>query len=336
MAWASSCCRARHGARRIVVGLGGSGTNDGGAGCFAVPGAGSIEGPRPRRPSVGGYLGPDAFDALTSTIAEWSDIDLLAATGCDDSASLGLAARAPSSVRQKGVSPLPARPRIRLGHFCRPRPPPLRPAASTCSLAATAARSRAGRGERRVAGCCHHRRRERVGGADLVLAAVDFAAPRSGGRPGGHREVVFDWQSPRGSMVAWRRRVRLTQPHPRSWRQARSSGLPREHGYRPRRQCRRRPFGTPAQRRRRRMTGPVAPLVRSGPAGWPRRGQPPRPRSGAFGAYHPARDVAYISAPLALFQEPRQDVDHRNTAAKGPHSAAVQRRGDQRPPWRGH
>lgn len=91
------------GARRVVVGLGGSGTNDGGAGLLAALGAG----PRAALGLGGGALGDlddDALPGLTEVRDRLGSVDLVAAT---DVASplLGLQGASAVFAPQKGATP---------------------------------------------------------------------------------------------------------------------------------------------------------------------------------------------------------------------------------------
>ncbi|HNQ07242.1 MAG TPA: glycerate kinase [Tetrasphaera sp.] len=190
------------GARRIVVGLGGSGTNDGGAGMLAALGAGSIE-----DLGRGGLpladLGPDALGALTSTIAEWSDIDLLAATDVD-SPLLGLQGTSAVFGPQKGASPQLAQDlESALGHFADRvrRHLPGRLDLLTGKPLRLDREPGAGAAGGLAYGLLILGAR-RVSGVDLVLAAVDFAALAAAADLVVTGEGCFDWQSLRGKVVA--------------------------------------------------------------------------------------------------------------------------------------
>lgn len=93
----------REGAERIVVGLGGSGTNDGGAGMLASLGAGSAS-----ALARGGLaladLADDALHGLEMLRQRFSGIELLAATDVD-SPLLGFQGASAVYAPQKGASP---------------------------------------------------------------------------------------------------------------------------------------------------------------------------------------------------------------------------------------
>lgn len=91
------------GAERVVVGLGGSGTNDGGAGMLAALGAGQS----PLLGAGGGSLGlltDDALVSLPDVRRRLSSIDLVAATDVE-SPLLGLKGASAVFAAQKGATP---------------------------------------------------------------------------------------------------------------------------------------------------------------------------------------------------------------------------------------
>lgn len=104
------------GARRIVVGLGGSGTNDGGAGMLAALGVGSVD-----DLGRGGVrladVSADALGGLATVREHWADINIIAATDVDNPL-LGLKGASAVFGPQKGASPQRAQElENALGHF---------------------------------------------------------------------------------------------------------------------------------------------------------------------------------------------------------------------------
>lgn len=94
----------RAGARRVVVGLGGSSTNDGGAGMLV--GAG-LDAPPGRLDAGGGALaglGPGDLAGLRALRAAWADVELVAATDVDVPL-LGLQGASAGFAPQKGATP---------------------------------------------------------------------------------------------------------------------------------------------------------------------------------------------------------------------------------------
>ncbi|MDC7122519.1 glycerate kinase [Cellulomonas fimi] len=92
------------GARRVVVGLGGSSTNDGGAGMLVGAGLAATPG---RLDSGGGALagvGADELAGLRALRAAWVDVELVAATDVDVPL-LGLQGASAGFAPQKGASP---------------------------------------------------------------------------------------------------------------------------------------------------------------------------------------------------------------------------------------
>jgi glycerate kinase len=92
------------GARRVVVGLGGSSTNDGGAGMLVGAGLDAA----PGRLDVGGGalagLRPEELGGLRALRAAWADVDLVAATDVDVPL-LGLQGASAGFAPQKGATP---------------------------------------------------------------------------------------------------------------------------------------------------------------------------------------------------------------------------------------
>jgi glycerate kinase len=189
------------GARRIVVGLGGSGTNDAGAGLLAALGVGTRE-----RLGSGGLAleGAQASDlvGLEEARARFRAVDLVVASDVD-SPLLGLKGASAVFAEQKGASPEDAQ-RLEgaLGHFAsvvaRVRPP------ATDLLTGTAIRPEREEGAGAAGGLGYALfvlGARRVSGVEAVLQAVDF------GRLVAEADLVvtgegsFDWQSLRGKVV---------------------------------------------------------------------------------------------------------------------------------------
>ncbi|MFC4614467.1 glycerate kinase [Cellulomonas algicola] len=92
------------GARRVVVGLGGSSTNDGGAGMLVGAGLDAAPG---RLDAGGGALAglrPEELGGLRALRAAWADVDLVAATDVDVPL-LGLQGASAGFAPQKGATP---------------------------------------------------------------------------------------------------------------------------------------------------------------------------------------------------------------------------------------
>lgn len=164
------------GARRIVVGLGGSGTNDAGAGLLAALGVGSRE-----RLAIGGLaLSATTADDLTGldeARARFRSVDLVIASDVD-SPLLGLKGASAVFARQKGATEEQAQAlEGALGHFAsvvaRVRPP------AKDLLTGTAIRPEREPGAGAAGGlgyALHLLGARRVSGIEAVLDAVDFAA----------------------------------------------------------------------------------------------------------------------------------------------------------------
>jgi glycerate kinase len=190
------------GARRIVVGLGGSGTNDGGAGLLAALLAAA--GVRAADRLAGGgeaLLGTVAADlaGLAGVREDWAGIELVAASDVDVPL-LGFHGASAGFAEQKGATPEQAQRLERaLGDFAAaaceaaglpralPRPLAREPGAGAAGGLGFAL---ALLGARRVPGAAAVldavRLRERVAAADLVVTG----------------EGTFDWQSLRGKVVS--------------------------------------------------------------------------------------------------------------------------------------
>jgi glycerate kinase len=186
------------GARRLVVGLGGSGTNDGGAGLLggllAALGAAS-----PDRLTAGGEAlrGTDAAElgALAALREAWADVEIVAATDVDVPL-LGFHGASAGFAEQKGATPEQAqRLELALGDF----------AAAACD-AAGVPRALAREGGAGAAGGLGFGLLllggRRVGGAGAVLDAVGFRARVEAADLVVTGEGSFDWQSLRGKVVS--------------------------------------------------------------------------------------------------------------------------------------
>jgi len=191
----------RSGARRIVLGLGGSGTNDAGAGMLlSLAGAeGLVEDPGRARALLGSGgaalrgIAPRDLGFLRPLRERWRDIELVAATDVD-SPLLGPRGASLGFSPQKGATPRQALElEAALGDLAaavralRPDLPADLPGAGAAGGLGLALV---------LLGAC------RAAGADTVMSAVDFA-----GRVAGHDLVItgegrFDWQSLRGKVVS--------------------------------------------------------------------------------------------------------------------------------------
>lgn len=189
------------GATRIVVGLGGSGTNDAGAGVLAALGVGSRE-----RLGVGG-LALESVEAadlagLGQARARFRSVDLVVASDVD-SPLLGLKGASAVFAAQKGASEEDAqRLENALGHFAslvsRVRPP------ATDLLTGTAIRPEREPGAGAAGGLGYALLllgARRVSGVDSVLEAVRFDRLVAGADLVVTGEGSFDWQSLRGKVV---------------------------------------------------------------------------------------------------------------------------------------
>jgi glycerate kinase len=189
------------GASRIVVGLGGSGTNDAGAGLLAALGVGTHE----RLASGGLALAEvEAGDlrGLDEARARFRTVDLVVASDVD-SPLLGLKGASAVFAEQKGASPEDAQ-RLEgaLSHFAsvvnRVRPP------ATDLLTGTAIRPEREDGAGAAGGMGYGLfllGGRRVSGVDAVLEAVGFGDLVRGVDLVVTGEGSFDWQSLRGKVV---------------------------------------------------------------------------------------------------------------------------------------
>lgn len=189
------------GARRIVVGLGGSGTNDAGAGLLAALGVGSRE-----RLGAGGLplaeVEPTDLVGLESARARFRTVDLVVASDVD-SPLLGLKGASAVFAEQKGASPEDAQ-RLEgaLSHFAsvvnRVRPP------ATDLLTGTPIRPEREDGAGAAGGLGYALfllGARRVSGVEAVLGAVDFDRLAAEADLVVTGEGSFDWQSLRGKVV---------------------------------------------------------------------------------------------------------------------------------------
>jgi glycerate kinase len=190
------------GARRVVVGLGGSGTNDGGAGLLGGLLAGLADhagGSGPERLTQGGgaLRGIDAGElaGLGALRQAWADVEIVAATDVDVPL-LGFHGASAGFAEQKGATPEEAqRLEIALGDF----------ATAACD-AAGVPRAVAREGGAGAAGGLGFGLLllggRRAAGAGAVLDAVRFRARVEAADLVVTGEGTFDWQSLRGKVVS--------------------------------------------------------------------------------------------------------------------------------------
>lgn len=190
------------GAERIVVGLGGSGTNDGGAGMLAALGAGDA----PVLRAGGGALGElddGALPDLTAVAERLSAVDLVAAT---DVASplLGLQGASAVFAAQKGATPQQAQELERaLGRFHEVVSRTM--AAPTDLLTGRPLRLDRAAGAGAAGGLGYALLvigARRVSGVDLVMEAVGLREQIADAALVVTGEGSFDWQSMQGKVVA--------------------------------------------------------------------------------------------------------------------------------------
>ena len=190
------------GATRVVLGLGGSGTNDGGAGMFAALGAGP-----PDALAVGGArlrdLGVDALQGLALVRERLRATEIVLATDVDSSL-LGLQGASAVFAPQKGATPEMAQElESSLGHFSevvRKVLPPGRDLLTGRELRVdrepgAGAAGGLGYGLLLLGG-------RRVSGVQVVLEAVGFDALALATDLVVTGEGTLDWQSLRGKVVA--------------------------------------------------------------------------------------------------------------------------------------
>ena len=189
------------GARRVVVGLGGSGTNDAGAGLLAALGVG----PAARLAHGGLALAattPDDVAGLDAARDRFRGVDLVIASDVD-SPLLGLKGASAVFGPQKGASEEDAqRLENALGHFAsvvaRVRPP------AKDLLTGTLLRPEREPGAGAAGGlgyALHLLGARRVSGVEAVLDAVGFADLVASADLVVTGEGTFDWQSLRGKVV---------------------------------------------------------------------------------------------------------------------------------------
>jgi glycerate kinase len=202
------------GATRIIVGLGGSGTNDGGAGLLAALGAGDLE-----ALSAGGAklqdLGPDDLPGLAAVRERLKQTEIILATDVD-SPLLGFQGASAVFAPQKGATPqMTQELEVALGHFTevvRQVVPfgtdllsgkEIRPERE----AGAGAAGGLGYGLLLLGG-------HRVSGVLAVLEAVDFDDLVQAADLVVTGEGSFDWQSLRGKVVAGVAQTALARAKP--------------------------------------------------------------------------------------------------------------------------
>lgn len=192
----------REGAQRIVVGLGGGGTNDGGAGMLAALGVGS-----PRALATGGLalrdLTEDGLGGLSEARERFSGVDLVIASDVD-APLLGFQGASAVHAPQKGASAaLSQALEASLGRFTEVVGRTLPPVADLLSGAPRRLDREAGAGAGGGLGYglmllgAH-----RVSGVQEVLRAVGFAQLVAAADLVVTGEGSFDWQSLKGKVVA--------------------------------------------------------------------------------------------------------------------------------------
>ncbi|MDQ1483590.1 MAG: glycerate 2-kinase [Actinomycetota bacterium] len=202
------------GATRIIVGLGGSGTNDGGAGLLAALGAGDLE-----ALSAGGAklkdLGPDDLPGLGAVRERLKPTEIILATDVD-SPLLGFQGASAVFAPQKGATPQMAQElELALGHFTEVvrqvvhfgtdllTGKEIRPERE----AGAGAAGGLGYGLLLLGG-------HRVSGVLAVLEAVDFDDLVQAADLVVTGEGSFDWQSLRGKVVAGVAQTALARAKP--------------------------------------------------------------------------------------------------------------------------
>ena len=190
------------GATRVVVGLGGSGTNDGGAGMLAALGLGDPEA-LGRGGAALGELADDALEGLSSVREQLRAIELVLATDVD-SPLLGLQGASAVFAPQKGATPAMAQQlEAALGHFTEVvgRNVPL----SRDLLSGKEIRPERKPGAGAAGGLGYGLMllgAHRVSGVHAVLDAVGFDALVQSADLVITGEGTFDWQSLRGKVVS--------------------------------------------------------------------------------------------------------------------------------------
>ena len=190
------------GATRVVVGLGGSGTNDGGAGMLAALGLGDPEA-LGRGGAALGELADDALEGLSSVREQLRAIELVLATDVD-SPLLGLQGASAVFAPQKGATPAMAQQlEAALGHFTEVvgRVVPV----SRDLLSGKEIRPEREPGAGAAGGLGYALMllgAHRVSGVHAVLDAVGFDALVQSADLVITGEGTFDWQSLRGKVVS--------------------------------------------------------------------------------------------------------------------------------------
>ena len=190
------------GATRVVVGLGGSGTNDGGAGMLAALGAGDPEA-LGRGGAALGELAGDALEGLSSVRERLHSVELVLATDVD-SPLLGLQGASAVFAAQNGATPEMAQQlEAALGHFTEVvgRGVPV----SRDLLSGKEIRPEREPGAGAAGGLGYGLMllgAHRVSGVQAVLDAVGFDALVQSADLVITGEGTFDWQSLRGKVVA--------------------------------------------------------------------------------------------------------------------------------------
>jgi len=202
------------GADRVVVGLGGSGTNDGGAGMLAALGVGDAD-----ALAVGGAklsgLSADAMHGLAGVRERLQAIDLVLATDVD-SPLLGLQGASAVFAPQKGATPEMAQElESALGHFSEVIRTVLRSGTDLLTgkqtrldrMPGAGAAGGLGYGLMLLGG-------HRVSGVEAVLEAVGFDALVAATDLVVTGEGTFDWQSLQGKVVAGASAAALAKAKP--------------------------------------------------------------------------------------------------------------------------
>ena len=190
------------GATRVVVGLGGSGTNDGGAGMLAALGAGDPDALGAGGAKLGDLAG-DALHGLTQVRARLHSIEFVLATDVD-SPLLGFHGASAVFAPQKGATPEMAQElESALGHFTEVVRGVVPSGVDLLSGKAMSLDREPGAG---AAGGLGYGLLllggRRVSGVQAVLDAVGFDALVQAADLVVTGEGTFDWQSLRGKVVA--------------------------------------------------------------------------------------------------------------------------------------
>jgi len=192
----------REGAERVIVGLGGSGTNDAGAGMLASLGAGSAH-DLARGGLALADLPDEGLKGIDDVRERFANVELLVATDVD-SPLLGLQGASAVFAPQKGASPALAQAlEGALGRFTEVVQRCYHPGRDLLTGAARRLDRQPGAG---AAGGLGYGLMllggRRVSGVEEVLRAVGFAGVVSAADLVVTGEGCFDWQSLRGKVVA--------------------------------------------------------------------------------------------------------------------------------------